>query len=556
MASAAALVLGLAAITAASATSTPQTHIAPSVSWPGAAWIARTVTGRSAGYVTQSSPTTAVWGKKTIVAVGAENGFVYVMDAATGNELPGWPHHLAVTPGQSAAIESSPTIAFLDGRRHAPSIIVGAASTWVHSSAAEVEAWRLSGAERFVFHVGQATGTATGVISTPAVGDVLGNGQEQIVFGSWDHRIYVLDGAGNQLGFAYDNADTIWSSPALYRLPGQRADDIFLGSDASGRPFGNHQRCVGGFIADYRFSSAALDPDTLKTGPGLVREWFHCLNQSIWSSPVVGLIGTSHQPVVIVGTSFFEQPFPSDTSKLFAFDAASGAPVPGWPVSTAGPTLGSAAIGVIDSSGNPAVVATSWDCTGPRPSNCFTDLSKVYAWNGSGRLIWSASLPGPESFASPVLVPLQASSAQPSSTTAGVLNDVLIGSPNGLYPLDGATGAFLFGTNGSNQFAAINPGCRVYNSVAVIDVQSDNARAGWHAVEACGGPPTFRTPGTILSYRLPVQDFASAAWPMFRGSPEHSGVAFSSLATVPASIPGLPVVTTTSLAPVGAGGLG
>jgi hypothetical protein len=516
-------------------------HIAPSVVWPSPQWASLTTTGSDVGNVTQSSPTTAVVGDRTIVAVGAENGFVYVMDAATGKELPGWPKRMAAGPGQSVAIESSPTIAWLDGPNKTPSIIVGAASTWVSSTAGEVEAFHLDGAVRFVFHVGSAAKTSVGVISSPAVGDVIGNGQDQIVFGSWDHDIYVLNKAGRQVGFAYDNADTIWSSPALYRLPGQHTDDIFLGSDASGRPYGSGQRCVGGFIADYRWSNAAVDPDTLKTGPGLDREWFHCLNQSVWSSPAVGLIGSSKQPVVVVGTSFYEQPFPSDTDKIFAFNAISGAPVPGWPVKTAGPTLGSPAIGVIDGSGEPSVVATSWICSSGSESSCFgSGGSMVYAWSGDGQELWSRHILGPTDFASPVLVPLEGSS----------VNDVLVGSPDGLYPLSGASGAYLFGTNGSNQFATIDPGCRVYNSVAVADVAGTGARSGWHLFEACGGPPVFHQPGRVVSYLLPDQDEDAAAWPMFRGSPQHTGVAFATLPNPPATIPGIasiaPPATTTS----------
>jgi hypothetical protein len=462
---------------------------------------------------------------------------VYVVNAETGKELPGWPQHMLIAPGKTAAIESSPTIAWLDGPKRPPSIIVGAASTWVSSTAAEVEAFHLDGAVRFVFHVGLASHTSAGVISSPAVGDVLGNGQMQVVFGSWDHHIYVLDSHGNQLGFAYDNADTIWSSPALYKLPGQAGEDIFLGSDASGRPYGNGQRCVGGFLADYRWSNSTVDPDTLKAGPGLSRQWFHCMNQSIWSSPVVGLIGSSHRPVVVVGTSFFEQPFPSDTNKVFAFDAATGVPVPGWPVSTAGPALGSPAIGVIDGSSEPSVVETSWHCTGGTEASCFAgNVSMVYAWNGKGQQLWVRPLPGPTTLSSPVLVPLSDSG----------FNDVLVGTPAGLYPLSGATGAFLYGTNGDNQFAAINNGCRVFNSVAVAQIAGIGAASGWHAFEACGGPPVFHQVGEVANYRLPVQNLGVDAWPMFRGSPSHSGVAFSSLLSPPLTIPGLAPIDPTA----------
>lgn len=503
-------------------------HIAPSVTWPSPQWVTRTITGTSVGYVTQSSPTAATFAGRTIVAVGAENGYVYVTDAATGKELPGWPQRMAAGPGESVAIESSPTIAWLDGPGKPPSIVVGSGSTWVTSTVGEVEAFHLDGKERWAFRVGAAPGTAIGVISSPAVGDLTGNGQQDVVFGSWDHNIYALSAAGRLLpGFPYNNADTIWSSPALYRLPGHRGDDIFLGTDASGRRFGaGAQHCVGGFVGDYRYVAGRV-----------VREWFHCENQSIWSSPAVGVIGSSHRPVVVVGTSFYEQPFPSDTDKVFAYYADNGAPVPGWPVSTAGPVLGSPAIGVIDGSGEPAVVDTSWVCAGPKQPDCFAGgHSEIYAWTGAGKPIWSHTLIGPTDLASPVLVPLQGHAT----------DDVLVGSPNGLYPLDGATGAYLFGTNGTNQFAAINPGCRVFNSAAVADIPGTDVHDGWHVFEACGGPGAFKDPGELLSYRLPVQPATAAAWPMFRGSPEHDGVAFASLPGTPVVVPGVTTTSTTS----------
>ncbi|MHB1783494.1 MAG: hypothetical protein ACYCTE_12575, partial [Acidimicrobiales bacterium] len=103
----------------------PAQHIAPSVSWPSPEWVSPTVTGNSIGYIAQSSPTVATFDGRTIVAVGAENGDVYVADATTGKELPGWPQRMAAPPGASIAIESSPAIAWLDGPDAPPSIVVG-----------------------------------------------------------------------------------------------------------------------------------------------------------------------------------------------------------------------------------------------------------------------------------------------------------------------------------------------------------------------------------------------------------------------------------------------
>ena len=463
------------------------------ITWPHPTWVTCVN-----GAINGSSPTVADWEGTTIVAVGAENGMLHVFNAATGQELPGWPRRLAAPPGAAVAIESSPTIAFLDGPDKPPSIIVGAASTWVKNTAREVEAFRLGGSVRFVFHVGAAPGTAVGVISTPAVGTLTASNQQDIVFGSWDHYIYALTPAGRLLpGFPINNADTIWSSPALYQVPGTVGDSIFLGADAHG-----WHGCTGGWISDYRYVDGS---------PQLV--WQHCEGQTIWSSPAVGVINASGRAAVVVGTGFYWQPFATATYKLYAYYADNGAAVPGWPVTTSGPSLGSPAIGIINSSGLPAVVDTSWVCAGLTNASCLApNTSTVTAWSGNGKRLWSDQLSEPTDFASPVLVPLQ----------AGARNDVLVGSGAGLYAISGETGAFLFGTSFAGE--AINPGCRVFNAVAVAYVLGTGAGSGWSVFEACGGPAAFHYPGRVVDYPLPATPTVLPAWPMFHQNAAHDGV--------------------------------
>lgn len=481
-------------------------HQASSVTWNAIAWKVC-----FAGTITQSSPSVTTYGGQTLASVGDETGVVHLLDASTGKEMPGWPQAMATSPGTVAPIESSPTFAYFNGPNAAPDIIVAAGSTWVNSTAGEVEAFSITGQRLWVFHVGHLPGTAYGVISTPAVGDVMGNHQLQVVFGSWDHKVYVLNSAGVQMGFAYDNADTIWSSPALYTLPGHRAADIYIGSDASGRtdaslPGG---RCVGGYLTDFRWSARSVDPDTRRVGPGLTRAWYKCLSQSIWSSPAVGVINATGRAAVVVGTSFFEQPFPSSTNRIYAFYAKTGAKVPGWPVRTSGPAIGSPAIGGIGASNTPAVVETAWLCAGKTQPTCVaTNHSEIEAFNGRGRLMWRNKLLGPTAEGSATLVPLQ----------GGPGNDVLVGTAYGVYPLNGTNGHYLFGTNGSNQWATMNPACRVFSTLAVAEVTS-----GWEAIASCGGPPQFNFPGEVVAFPLPVAPTSAPAWPMFHYNDAHVG---------------------------------
>lgn len=487
----------------------PRGPAGATTAFPGPSWV------DTVGPVALSSPAVGTINGQRVIAFGTESGYLYVVDARTGHNLPGWPQPVEITPGRPAAVESSPTFAQLDGPNKPPSIIIGAGSTYVRNEQGGLVAFNADGSLRFRFLTkdvfnewtgGGPAGYHNGVFSTPAVGDVTGSGQQDIVFGSWDHNIYALTPSGTLVpGFPIGNLDTVWSSPALYHLRGTAdQEDIIIGSDASGRA-----GCYGGFISDYTYSGNA---------PHVV--WQHCENQTIWSSPAIGVINATGRPAVVVGTGFGEKPpYPSDSYKLFAFYADDGSSVPGWPVRTAGPAFGSPAIGTLPGSTTPAVVDSSW-CVACAAGG---GSSMVYAWSGSGRQLWSQELPGPNDFSSPVLVDL---------TGSGV-NDVVVGASSGLYALSGTTGQFLFGGNGH---LAINVASDL-NSPLVANVPGSGAGSGWHLFEACGGPRQVTHTGLLYSYPLPARPAITPPWPGWRDGPSHDGVAASTLSLVqPAAV--------------------
>ncbi len=475
-----------------------------------------------------SSPTTAVIDNVQVIVFGSENGYVYMLNAATGQNMPGWPEPVEIAQGQPTAIESSPTVAYLNGKNSPPTIIIGAGSTYVADQQGGLEAFNANGTVKFIFHTldifnewtnaPYPSGYDQAVFATPAVGDVQGNGRQDIVFGSWDHRIYALTPRGKLLpGFPINNQDTIWSSVALYHVHGpKKATDIFLGGDSTGR-----RGCYGGWIMDYAF-----------VGGQERRMWEHCENQTVWSSPAVGVINGTGKPAVVVGTGFGETPpYKSDSYKLFAFYAKNGRRVPGWPVKTAGPSFGSPAIGYLTGSKIPDIVDTSWcvACSGAGYPN--QGESKVYAWTGTGRLLWSQTLLGSNDFSSPILANL----------TGQGENDVMVGSSAGLYPLSGQNGDFLFGTT---MTSAIN-NCSLQSTplVTYISPQLSGLGAGssssgsgqsgnlfgWHVLETCGGPKEVSPSGKVFSYPLPNIPSITPAWPMWRQNPTHTGVATSTI---------------------------
>ncbi|MDD5528694.1 MAG: PQQ-binding-like beta-propeller repeat protein [bacterium] len=72
-----------------------------------------------------------------------------------------------------------------------------------------------------------------GVSSAPAVGDINGDGDLEIVFGSWDGKIYALDHDGNCLwSYSTPTGDKIESSPAITDIDNNNGPlEIVFGSD-------------------------------------------------------------------------------------------------------------------------------------------------------------------------------------------------------------------------------------------------------------------------------------------------------------------------------------
>src|SRR3546814_8054348 len=108
-----------------------------------------------------------------------------------------------------------------DGRAE---VVVGVGSLEVPDQHGGGVVLNANGTKRCAFQTGDKfdqwsgggpDGFSDGVFSTPALGDVNGDGRPEIVFGAWDHQIRVVN-AGCQQMAGFENTDTVWSSPALF----------------------------------------------------------------------------------------------------------------------------------------------------------------------------------------------------------------------------------------------------------------------------------------------------------------------------------------------------
>jgi hypothetical protein len=323
-----------------------------------------------------------VAGADLVGGVPGHGGMVY---AYRDNGSLFWETHVR------APINSTPSAADLNGDGH-PDVVVGMGVGGGYSNLPLTGPWNggvialdgLTGQELWTFDTQDwlnhsPDGWLDGVVSTPAIGDINGDGQLEIAFGAWDQCIYLLDRFGQPLwgnlpgllpgqircgGHGFYNEDTIWSSPALADVTGDGRLEIIVGADISP---GNYWGDPGG---GYLY---ILDAN----GNTLAREW---MDQVIFSSPAVADLDDDGQYEFVVGTGTYW------TNKGYYVTAFDYDPAPSnpadrlqvkWRNSTVGRVFASPAIADLDRDGSLDVVITS------PVGESGQDGTFVYAWRGS-----------------------------------------------------------------------------------------------------------------------------------------------------------------------------
>ncbi len=440
------------------------------------------------GWNRSSSPTIADVNGDGVpdIVYGSQDGWIHVRDY-NGNELPGWPQP-AVIQGGATAVDSSPAVADLDNNGQ-KEIIVSVGSTWVKNQNGGVIVFNANGAVRWRraamdsgniwANTPQPDGYADGMYSSPAVGDVTGDGYPDIVVGGFDETLHIYDRNGQPIAAndPYWMDDSVWSSPALYDSNGDGKMEIYIGSDSSP---GGQINWAGGVFRKLEVDNGQI-----------VEKWRQLTSDVIASSPAIGDIdGDGRLEAVVGGGNFYNNP---DGNKVFAWHLDDGSPVAGWPQSTGGATWSSPALADLDGDGKPEVIIGSRD-------------RAVYAFHGNGALMWKAAgltwlqnppITGGPINASPIVADVDGNGTQ----------DVIIGNDGELYGLDGHTGAEIrtFDLLWSSE-----------SSAAV----GNFGTGGWRLIASGFNTPnhTFH----LFSVGLPAQAKAPA-WPMFHHDPLHTG---------------------------------
>jgi outer membrane protein assembly factor BamB len=211
-------------------------------------------------------------------------------------------------------------------------------------------------------------GFADGVVGSPAIGDINGDGQNEVVFGSFDHYIYALrSDASYAPGWPQFAYDSVWSSPALADLTGDGQNEVIIGIDA-------HEHAEPGYTSQ--------DGGELQVFSGNgARLWRSAQDEVLISSPAVADLDGDGRFEIAAGSGNFYCCFdgtPSNEGKYFTVWNHDGSIL--WRANLPTQVVGSPAIGDLNGDGKLEVVVGAMD-------------GKVYAFDGAtGQIRWSTQV--------------------------------------------------------------------------------------------------------------------------------------------------------------------
>ena len=409
------------------------------------------------------------------VVAAATNGVVYAYNANGGDM---WQRNVG------APIASSPSVGDVDGDGF-NEVVVGYGD--VTTPAGGVAVINRDGSLRCKFETRKQFSNSA-VFNSAALGDVDGNGTNDIVFGAFDQWIYVVNGSCGKIA-DFLQYDSVWSAPALRDVDADGQQEIFIGGDATAGLFAHS----GGYYRSLEYN-----------GTGTLRErWAPRLSaETFQSGSAFATIDGRLAVVTGAGADYCRNQNRdcAHSRKVFAFDPNTGADIPGWPRSTTFTTwMAGPSVGDIDGDGRDDVVVGSTNYVNNGQPGGSIEGGAVDAFLSSRgyALSWTFRTPGREEMTTPPVIADINGSGGPEVTVAWN-GDVAV--------LDGRTGT----RTAASGFASV---AWVHKSAVAVG----NLGGNWSVVTAGYDANNAK----IGAYAIPTP--TSLPWPMHQKNARRLG---------------------------------
>lgn len=218
-------------------------------------------------------------------------------------------------------------------------------------------------------------GRPDGVHGAPRVFDIDGDGVPEVIFTSWDHYLYILDGRTGRLQHEVDLHDTAAATPAVVDLTGNGVFELVVPADITENPAGGlpFQGGILHVLSNYGVHNVpGWDQQVFdSTHPDFRGRFEH---QSLWSSPQIVDLNRDGRPEIVVGTGNFFQDERGQYIRVWNADGTLR-----MTLDTIGRTLASPLIADLNGDGRPEIIAA-------------TISGYVHAWTATGTPLFSTQV--------------------------------------------------------------------------------------------------------------------------------------------------------------------
>lgn len=406
------------------------------------------------------------------VVFGTRAGMLFAYHVSDGSSVAGWPRSTG-----GPAVDSTPAVV---GTGANASVYVGLGNS-ARPTVGGIAAYRGNGSVEWMVRPKMLpTGGTAGVQTSVAVGRFATS--RDVVAGSMGQLQYAVSSTGAVLpGFPWFQADSNFSTPAIYDINNDGRDEIITGGDSTQGVAYGKSYTNGGAIRIVR--------PTGNSGRSQPWDAVHCSyqsNQVVQSSPSVGPFLAGRGVGIVVGTGRFWSGA-SDTNSVFAVDTSCRLK---WKATLDGMSLASPSLIDVDGNGSLEVVtASSHGTTGT-----------LYVIDGAtGHAKWHTAIPQ-----GPIY-------GQVTSVDIAGRRSLLVGHPGGVTVYDAATGAVTgqllryVGVQ-NTPTVTLDPGGHI--GVTVIGYGAQNQGVAFH----------FR-----LNNATATTVSGAGQWPMFHRDPSLRG---------------------------------